>query len=49
MKGLARVAAKAGDTATARQRFTELAQMPGAAATSPAVTEAQQALKATSF
>ena len=49
MLGLARAAAKAGDTATARQRFTELAQMPGAAATSPAVTEAQKALKATSF
>jgi predicted Zn-dependent protease len=47
--GLARAAAKLGDTVTARQRYTEVAQMPGAQATSPAVTEAQRALKTSNF
>jgi hypothetical protein len=47
--GLARAAARLGDTAGARQRFTELAQMPGAAASSPAVMEARKALSSTSF
>jgi len=45
--GLARAAAAAGDTVTARQRFQELAGMPGAEPSSPAVREAQRALKAT--
>jgi tetratricopeptide (TPR) repeat protein len=43
--GLARAAAAAGDTATARQRYQELASMPGAAPSSPAIQEAQRALK----
>lgn len=47
--GLARAAAAAGDAVTARQRFQELATMPGASASSPAVVEAQRALKATSY
>ena len=47
--GLARAAAAAGDQATARARYQELTTMPGAAATSPAVQEAQKALKATNF
>ncbi len=45
--GLARAAQAAGDTAMARTRFQELAAMPGAAPGSPAVVEAQRALKAT--
>ncbi len=47
--GLARAAAKAGDTATARQRFTEVAQMPGAAATSPASDRGAEGAQGTSF
>ena len=47
--GLARAAAKAGDTVTARQRYQELAAMPGAAPGSAAVVEAQRAIKSTSF
>ncbi|MGE0461951.1 MAG: tetratricopeptide repeat protein [Vicinamibacterales bacterium] len=47
--GLARAATAAGDPATARARYQELATMPGAAATSQAVQEAQKALKATNF
>jgi tetratricopeptide (TPR) repeat protein len=47
--GLARAAAAAGDQTTARQRYQELATMPGASATAPAVVEAQKALKTTSF
>jgi tetratricopeptide (TPR) repeat protein len=45
--GLARAAAAAGDQATARARYQELTTMPGAAPTSPAVQEAQKALKTT--
>jgi tetratricopeptide (TPR) repeat protein len=45
--GLARAAAAAGDRATARARYQELTAMPGAAATSPAMQEAQKALKTT--
>lgn len=44
--GLARAAAAAGDTTTARVRYQELADMPGAAATSPAVQEARSSLGA---
>ncbi len=44
--GLARASAKAGNAAAARQHYTELAAMPGAAPTSPAVQEAQKYLKA---
>jgi tetratricopeptide (TPR) repeat protein len=47
--GLARAAVKAGDTTTARQRYQELADMPGASSTSPAVMEARGALKTTNF
>ncbi|MCC7177416.1 MAG: hypothetical protein IT177_03405 [Acidobacteria bacterium] len=47
--GLARAAVAAGDQATARARYQELTTMPGAAATSPAVQEAQKALKTTNF
>src|SRR5690606_35105495 len=47
--GLARAAAEAGDTITARQRFQEIADMPGAAANSPAVVEARKALQSTDF
>jgi len=47
--GLARAAVAAGDQPTARARYQELATMPGAAATSPAVQEAQKALKTTEF
>jgi tetratricopeptide (TPR) repeat protein len=43
--GLARASAKAGNAAAARQYFAELANMPGAAANSPAALEAQKALK----
>ncbi|HEY7671686.1 MAG TPA: tetratricopeptide repeat protein, partial [Gammaproteobacteria bacterium] len=39
--GLARAAAAAGDAAAARRAYTELVEMRGAAATSPAVREAQ--------
>ena len=45
--GLARASQAAGDTATARARYQDLAAMPGAAPASPAVVEAQRALKAT--
>jgi len=44
--GLARAAEKAGDLATARRAYTELAEMPGAAASSPAVLEARKWLAA---
>jgi tetratricopeptide (TPR) repeat protein len=47
--GLARAAAAAGDSTTARARYQELTTMPGAAAGSPAVQEAQKALKTTEF
>jgi tetratricopeptide (TPR) repeat protein len=47
--GLARAAAAAGDATTARARYQELTTMPGAAAGSPAVQEAQKALKTTEF
>jgi tetratricopeptide (TPR) repeat protein len=47
--GLARAAAANGDSTTARQRFQELAQLPGADASSPAVVEAQRALKGSNF
>ena len=47
--GMARAAAAAGDQATARARYQELTTMPGAAASSPAVLEAQKALKTTDF
>ena len=43
--GLARATAKAGDMAAARQHYTEIASMPGAAPRSPAVQEAQKFLK----
>jgi tetratricopeptide (TPR) repeat protein len=43
--GLARASAKAGNTAAARQHYSTLAGMPGAAPTSPAVVEAQKFLK----
>jgi tetratricopeptide (TPR) repeat protein len=45
--GLARAAAAAGDQATSRARYQELTTMPGALPTSPAVVEAQKALKTT--
>jgi hypothetical protein len=38
--GLARAAEKAGNVAIARRAYTELAEMPGAASSSPAVLEA---------
>ncbi len=44
--GLARAAAAAGDTATARARYQELADMPGASSSSPAVQEARSSLGA---
>lgn len=47
--GLARAAAAAGDQTTARARYQEVASMPGAVPTSPAVQEAQRALKATNY
>jgi tetratricopeptide (TPR) repeat protein len=47
--GLARAAAASGDQATARARYQELTSMPGAAPTSPAMQEAQKALKTTNF
>ena len=43
--GLARAAAASGDSAMARQRYQELASMPGASPSSPVVQEAQRALK----
>jgi hypothetical protein len=43
--GLARASARAGDLAAARQYYTELANMPGAAPSAPAVLEAQKFLK----
>jgi tetratricopeptide (TPR) repeat protein len=43
--GLARAAAKAGDAASARQHYAELASMPGAAPNAPAVVEARKFLK----
>ena len=43
--GLARASAKVGNVAAARQHYAELANMPGAAPSSPAVLEAQKALK----
>ena len=43
--GLARANAKAGNTNAARLHYSTLATMPGAAPTSPAVTEAQKFLK----
>ncbi len=43
--GLARAAAASGDSAMARQRYQELVSMPGASPSSPAVQEAQRALK----
>ena len=43
--GLARASAKAGNLAAARERYTEIATMPGAAPGSPAVQEAQKFLK----
>lgn len=46
--GLARASQRVGNTAAARQRYAELAAMPGAAPTSPAVQEAQKYLKAPS-
>jgi hypothetical protein len=43
--GLARASAKSGNTALARRTYGEIAAMPGAAPTSPAVVEAQKMLK----
>jgi tetratricopeptide (TPR) repeat protein len=43
--GLARANAKAGHTAAARQHYSTIASMPGAAPASPAVMEAQKFLK----
>ncbi|MGH9174940.1 MAG: tetratricopeptide repeat protein, partial [Vicinamibacterales bacterium] len=43
--GLARASVRAGNTTAARQHYRELAAQPGAAPTSPAVLEAQKALK----
>lgn len=40
--GLARAAAASSDTATARRAYGEIAEMPGAAETSPAVGEARE-------
>jgi len=45
--GLARAAAAAGDQTTARAQYQELTTMPGAAPASPAMQEAQKALKTT--
>jgi tetratricopeptide (TPR) repeat protein len=47
--GLARAAAASGDRVTARQRFQEIAQLPGADPSSPAVREARRALESSSF
>jgi hypothetical protein len=46
--GLARASAKARNMTAARQHYTELATMPGAASDAPAVQEAQKFLKAPS-
>ena len=46
--GLARSLQRTGNTTAARQRYAELAAMPGAAPTSPAVQEAQKYLKSPS-
>jgi tetratricopeptide (TPR) repeat protein len=43
--GLARASAQAGNIGAARRHYTEIANMPGAAAGSPAVQEAQKFLK----
>jgi predicted Zn-dependent protease len=43
--GLARAAAKTGDTTTARQSYQELVAMAGASPSAPAVQEAQKFLK----
>ena len=43
--GLARASQRAGNTAAARQHYGAIADMPGAAPTSPAVLEARKALK----
>jgi hypothetical protein len=42
--GLARASARAGNMSAARQRYAELAAMPGASPSSPAVLEAQKFL-----
>ncbi len=47
--GLARAAAAAGDQMKAKERYQEIAEMPGLAPTSPASIEAQRALKSSSF
>ncbi|MGQ0736113.1 MAG: tetratricopeptide repeat protein [Acidobacteriota bacterium] len=47
--GLARAASAAGESAAARQRYQELVSLPGIAAGAAWVTEAQRALKASSF
>jgi tetratricopeptide (TPR) repeat protein len=47
--GLARAAAAAGDATTARQRYQELIAMPGANAASPAMVEAQRAIKTNNY
>jgi tetratricopeptide (TPR) repeat protein len=47
--GLARAAAAAGDHTRAREQYQELSSMPGASPASPAVVEAQKALKTTNF
>jgi tetratricopeptide (TPR) repeat protein len=46
--GLARASARSGNTTAARQFYTELTTMPGAAPGSPAMQEAQKFLKAPS-
>jgi len=43
--GLARASVRAGDMTAARRHYGELAKMPGAAATAPAIQEAQKFLK----
>jgi predicted Zn-dependent protease len=43
--GLARASVQAGNLAAARRAYTEIANMPGAAARAPAVQEAQKFLK----
>jgi tetratricopeptide (TPR) repeat protein len=47
--GLARAAAASGDRLAARQRFQEVAQLPGADPSSPAVREARRALESSNF
>jgi tetratricopeptide (TPR) repeat protein len=46
--GLARASVKSNNLSAARQQYTEIATMPGAAPNSPAVQEAQKFLKAPS-